>query len=111
MDVYATKTQGVAGKNIAKSLGIDQSKVQFAGIKDAKAITAQHITIENVSMEEALKIDIKDVEVRPVGYVREMLSLFYLLGNNFNITIDGIEGSEVTAKEKIIQTMRELDEI
>ena len=39
----------IAVKNIAKSLGIDQARVQFAGIKDAKAITAQHITIENVS--------------------------------------------------------------
>ena len=35
----------IAVKNIAKSLGIDQARVQFAGIKDAKAVTAQHITI------------------------------------------------------------------
>ena len=49
----------IAVKNIAKSLGIDQARVQFAGIKDAKAVTAQHITIENVSMEEAGKVDVK----------------------------------------------------
>jgi tRNA pseudouridine13 synthase len=101
----------IAVKNIAKSLGIDQTRVQFAGIKDAKALTAQHITIENVSMEEAGKINVEDMEVVPVGYVREMLSLFYLLGNNFNITIKGMIDSEVTAKEKITQIMRELDTI
>jgi tRNA pseudouridine13 synthase len=32
----------IAVKNIAKFLGIDQARVQFAGIKDAKAVTAQH---------------------------------------------------------------------
>ena len=101
----------IAVKNIAKSLGIDQARVQFAGIKDAKAVTAQHISIENVSFEEAEKIDVKDVEVRPVGYVREMLSLFYLLGNNFNIIIKDIRASEATTRENITQTMRELDEI
>ena len=83
----------IAVKNIAKSLGIDQARVQFAGIKDAKAVTAQHITLENILIEDVGKVDVKDIQVRPVGYVREMLSLFYLLGNNFTITIKSIKES------------------
>ncbi len=101
----------IAVKNIAKSLGIDQTRVQFAGIKDAKAITAQHISIENVSIEEAGKIDVNDIQIRPVGYVREMLSLFYLLGNNFTITIKSIKDSEATIEKRIAQTIQELDAI
>lgn len=101
----------IAVKNIAKSLGIDQTRVQFAGIKDAKATTAQHISIENVSIEEAEKINVKEVKVHPVGYVREMLSLFYLLGNNFTITVKSITESEETVKENITQTMQELEAI
>ncbi len=101
----------IATKNIAKSLGIDQARVQFAGIKDAKAVTAQHITIENVSMEEAAKIEVKDLQVRPIGYVREMLSLFYLLGNNFVITIKSIKEPEKIIKENIAKTAHELSEI
>ena len=101
----------IAVKNIAKSLGIDQARVQFAGIKDAKAITAQHISIENVSIEEAGKIDVKDIQIRSVGYVREMLSLFYLLGNNFTITIKSIKDSEATIEKRIAQTIQELDAI
>jgi tRNA pseudouridine13 synthase len=83
--------------------------VQFAGIKDAKAITAQYITIENVSMEDAGKVDVKDVKVQPIGYVREMLSLFYLLGNNFTITIKSIKDSESTVEKRVVQTMQQLD--
>ena len=101
----------IATKNIAMSLGIDQARVQFAGIKDAKAVTAQHITIENVSMEEVAKIEVKDIQVRPIGYVREMLSLFYLLGNNFTITIKSIKEPEVTIKENVAKTAHEINEI
>jgi tRNA pseudouridine13 synthase len=98
-------------RNIAKLLSIDQARVQFAGIKDAKAFTAQYITIEDVSIEEAMKINIEDAQVHPVGYVREMLSLFYLLGNNFTITIKSIKDSEKTVEKSIVQTMQELDTI
>ena len=99
----------IAVKNIAKFLGIDQARVQFAGIKDAKAVTAQHITLENVLTEDVGKIDIKEISVRPVGYVREMLSLFYLLGNNFTITIKSINCSEARIKESIMQSISELE--
>jgi tRNA pseudouridine13 synthase len=101
----------IAVKNVAKSLGIDQARIQFAGIKDAKAVTAQHISIENVSIEEVGKVEVRDLEVHPIGYIREMLSLFYLLGNNFNITIRSIKDSETTVKENITQTMQELDAV
>ena len=101
----------IAVKNIAKSLGIDQARVQFAGIKDAKAVTAQHVTIENVLIEDIGKVNVKDIEARPVGYVREQLSLFYLLGNNFTLTIKSIKYSEATVKKRVAQIMQELDAI
>jgi tRNA pseudouridine13 synthase len=95
-------------KNVAKSLGIVQNRVQFAGIKDAKAFTAQYITVENVSAEDAAKVDFKDVSLHPIGYVRERLSLFYLLGNNFTITIKNLTATEVDARMQIEQTIAEL---
>ncbi len=101
----------IAVKNVAKSFGIRPESVQFAGIKDAKAVTAQHITLENVSAEDAAKVDVKDVQVHPVGYVREQLSLFYLLGNNFTITIKNLNVPEAEAKEQIEQTMQQLTAI
>ena len=101
----------VATKNVAKSLGIDHFRVQFAGIKDAKAVTAQHITIENVAAEDAAKVDVTDVKVVPIGYVREMLSLFYLLGNSFTITIKDAEAHGAAASECIEQTMQQISAI
>ena len=99
----------VAIKNIAEQLGIDQTRIHIAGIKDAKAITAQHVTIENVTMEEAEKINIKDIEVRPVGYFRDALSQFYLLGNRFTITVKAVKHAESTIEMRLAETMLELE--
>jgi tRNA pseudouridine13 synthase len=101
----------IAIKNIAKSLGIDQGRVQFAGIKDAKAVTAQYITIENVLAEDVDRVDVRGVHVYPVGYVRDMLSLFYLLGNNFTITLKNLTVSQSVVETQIKQTAHALDSI
>ena len=101
----------IAVKNIAQALGVDQGRVQIAGIKDAKAVTAQHLTIEGCSFEDASKIDVKDIQVHPIGYVREALSTFYLLGNYFTINIKNINENEPEVKQRISQTMQELDAV
>ena len=99
----------IAVKNVAKQLGIDQRRIQIAGIKDAKAITAQHITIEDGLMEDASKVNVKDIQLYPVGYLREALSLFYLLGNHFTIKIKSIkhQGNQ-RLKQEFLRPMRNL---
>jgi tRNA pseudouridine13 synthase len=94
----------IATKNVATSLGIEPRRLQFAGIKDAKAATAQFITLENVSMEDAAKAEVTGVQLYPVGYVRELLSLFYLLGNHFTITIKNADADP----EQLTQTISKL---
>jgi tRNA pseudouridine13 synthase len=99
----------IALRNIAKQLRISQKQIQIAGIKDAKAVTAQHITIENCSMEDVSKVNVKDIEVRPVGYVRDKLSTYFLLGNNFTVRIKAIKLSESAIEKRITETARALD--
>ena len=99
----------IAVKNVAQFLGVEQGRVQIAGIKDAKAVTAQHLSIEGCSFEDASKIDVKDIQVHPIGYVRDALSTFYLLGNYFTIRIKNIDENEPEVNQRISQTMQELD--
>jgi tRNA pseudouridine13 synthase len=101
----------IALKNIAKQLDVSQRQIQIAGIKDAKAVTAQHITIENCSMEDASRVNVKDIKLRPVGYVREKLSTYYLLGNSFTISIKTIKHSESTIAKRVTETATALDAI
>lgn len=101
----------IAIKSIARQLGISQERVSIAGIKDAKAVTAQHITIEHCTIEDIAKVDVKDVEIRPVGYFRDKLAPYYLLGNNFRITIKALHLAEQTIARRIATAMRELEAV
>jgi tRNA pseudouridine13 synthase len=98
----------IAVKNVARSLGISQESIQFAGIKDAKAVTAQYVTIEGVSMEEAAAVHVKDVELRPVGFFRDCLCSFYLLGNNFKIALREVNKPKTALERGITSAVAEI---
>ncbi len=97
-----------AVKTVADRLGISMARIHVAGMKDAKAITAQHVTIEDVLVEDVRKVEIKDIELYPLGYFREELSSFYLLGNRFQIAVGSIKHSKSTVERRIQNTIREL---
>ncbi len=98
----------IAAKNVGAQLGLGQNTLQIAGIKDAKAVTAQYVTIENQTIEDAAKIAVKDVTLRPIGYLRNPLSVFYLLGNCFTIKITEITQPEAQVKEQVAHTITEV---
>ncbi|MEM3696308.1 MAG: tRNA pseudouridine(13) synthase TruD [Candidatus Bathyarchaeia archaeon] len=101
----------LAIKTIAKQLGLSPNNIHFAGIKDAKAVTAQFITVDGVSAYEIRKTKVKDIKIHPVGYLRHKLSTYYLFGNNFNITIRAISHSKSSIKKRIEKTIGELETI
>ena len=98
-------------REIANQLNINSGRVQIAGIKDAKAVTAQHITIEDVTPKEVKKIKVSDIKVRPLGYFRSKLSSYFLLGNNFHVTIRAVNHSKTTIKKRLAETLKELKTI
>jgi tRNA pseudouridine13 synthase len=100
-----------AVKAVADQLAIGTSQVQFAGLKDTRAITAQHITIEGATADEVSRVKVKDIELRPVGYVRNGLSQFYLLGNSFRLRIRGISHSESTVRRRINRVIEEASQL
>jgi tRNA pseudouridine13 synthase len=95
-------------KNIADQLGISMARIHTAGMKDARAVTAQHISIEDASIEDVQKVQVKDVELRALGYVREELSSFYLLSNAFRITIGSINHSKPIVEGRIQRVVQEV---
>jgi tRNA pseudouridine13 synthase len=101
----------VAVKKIANQLGIASGQIHIAGIKDAKALTAQHLTIEDASPEQVQKIHVKDIEIHQLGYTRNKLSAYYLLGNSFHIRIKAINHSKPAIKKRITKTVEELKAI
>lgn len=101
----------LAVRQIAQQLGIDYRAIQVAGIKDAKAWTAQHLSLKNVHPESLKKIRIEGLTITPIKYSHRPVSPYLLLGNHFRITIRkiSIRGSEI--KEKIDETWKQLENI
>jgi len=77
-------------REIARKLRLSLKNIHIAGIKDAKALTAQHISIENAEIEQVSKVKIEDVKLIPVKYSNRRVSAFHLYGNHFKITIRNI---------------------
>jgi len=94
----------LAVKKIAEQLGISQDRIQIAGIKDAKAVTGQHIAISRLIPEQLQKVKIKDISILPRDYSNEILNSSGLLGNKFRITIRAIEYS-VSVTQEIVETV------
>jgi tRNA pseudouridine13 synthase len=77
----------LALKEISKRLHISRNRIGFAGTKDKKAITSQLISLSGVKKEEAEQVKIKDIQLKPLYYSNERISLGYLKGNHFKIKV------------------------
>jgi len=98
-------------KAVANQLGVNVGRVQIGGIKDARAMTAQYMTIQGASASDIEKIQIRDLNVYPVGYVRNKLSSYYLLGNHFQITVRNLKHLKSTIGKRIARILEELEAI
>ncbi len=81
----------LAVKEVAKHLHISQKRVRFAGIKDTKALTAQHISLQNVEPSDVLGLQIRDISVFPGWFSHERMYSELIKGNRFHITIRNID--------------------
>ncbi|WP_298664991.1 tRNA pseudouridine(13) synthase TruD [uncultured Methanofollis sp.] len=76
-----------AMKSIAAALGISHRRISWAGTKDKNALTTQYIAIYGGEAEAVKALQIRDMEIEPLGMTQHALSLGALAGNRFAITI------------------------
>ncbi|MEJ2271332.1 MAG: tRNA pseudouridine(13) synthase TruD [Candidatus Bathyarchaeota archaeon] len=101
----------LAVREVAKRLRISQKRIRFAGIKDTKALTAQHISLQNVSPNKVLDLEIKDIKLYPKRFSRERMYSQLIKGNRFHITIRNIEQPVSVIQEKIKSVLEEIESI
>ncbi|HKZ95196.1 MAG TPA: tRNA pseudouridine(13) synthase TruD [Candidatus Bathyarchaeia archaeon] len=75
---------------VANKLGINVERIQIGGIKDAKALTAQHISVSRMLPEQATQIKTTSLWVYPLLFSNEKMDSSMLFGNNFHINIRAI---------------------
>lgn len=98
----------LATRRIAKQLSISDRRIQIAGIKDKKAVTAQHISLENVSPERVNRLKIHDIQLYPLRRSSTMVFPHMSFGNLFHLTLRGIGHSRHVVQERISETLNRL---
>jgi tRNA pseudouridine13 synthase len=96
---------------IAKRLGISVESISVAGIKDARAVTAQHISIGRVTPEQVSRVKIRDINLHPRGYRNEKVQPRLLLGNHFRIIVRAITHPPDVVETRIKSIRNELSDL
>jgi tRNA pseudouridine13 synthase len=98
-------------QKIARQLKIDPERVRIAGIKDAKAVTAQHVSVRTVTPEQISEVKIEDVSLYPLKYSREGAAPHLLLGNEFHITIRSIDCKSSEIEKRVMNVQDEFSDL
>jgi len=101
----------LAVREVAQRLRISQKRIRFAGIKDTKALTAQHISLQNVSPHKVLDVQIKDIKLYPQRFSRDRIYSQLIKGNRFHITVRGIDHPFSVVEERIKNVQEEIESI
>ena len=100
-----------AVRRLVRALGVPEGTVDFLGLKDAKALTYQFITVRGVRPEVLRGLELKGLRVIPVAFRTEPLSPDQLRANEFSIIVRGLELSEPELKERLKSILGELKEL
>ena len=83
-----------AVRRLSRSLGIPDGLVSFAGLKDARALTAQFVAIRGLKPERLRSLGIAEMSVVPVRFSSEPLGPEDLAFNRFDVVIRGLDLGE-----------------
>jgi tRNA pseudouridine13 synthase len=78
-------------KAIASHLGISHQRIGFAGTKDKRAVTTQHISIYKCTPEDIARLSIPDLSLTVLATSQHPINLGALEGNTFAIRISEID--------------------
>ncbi len=96
---------------LAKRLGIPEGLVDFLGLKDARALTAQFITVRGVRPKGLGELRPGELYVFPLKFRRKPLEPRELVANEFSIRIRGLRLDEAALAGRLDQLLSELGEV
>jgi len=97
-----------AVRNVARRLGVSPKRIRIAGMKDAKALTAQHISLQGVAPTRASQVKIKDITLHPIRFSNRRIFSQLLLGNQFQVVIRAISYTSSVVEKRVNNVQNEL---
>ncbi len=74
-------------KMIARALNISPGRIGYAGLKDARAVTRQTLSIDDVAPEAVERLNLAHIKTLKVNRHRNKLKIGHLAGNRFIIKV------------------------
>jgi tRNA pseudouridine13 synthase len=90
---------------IAHALNVRPNSIGYAGLKDARAITRQVLSVHQVPPEVIMTLDLPGVRVMWAERHRNKLKIGHLAGNRFTIRVRGVEESAMSACRTIMDVL------
>jgi tRNA pseudouridine13 synthase len=94
-----------AVRAIARALAVPFNSVAYAGLKDARAITCQLLSVHGVPPERVTALDLPDIQVMWAERHRNKLRIGHLRGNRFAIRVRNVDASAVPACQSILDVL------
>lgn len=93
--------------DLARQIGVDQRRIGVAGIKDKHALTAQRVSIRDVSPEKLGQVSSPHFFLKNVRGGKGALAMGDLAGNQFTIFVRMREGSDESSLRLTLADLRE----
>ena len=97
-----------AVRTIANKLDVSTERVQIAGIKDANAVTAQHVSVSRMLPEQAKQIKMSNLWLYPLQFSNEKIHSGMLFGNRFQVIVRAVNHPKSTIMERLESTRQKL---
>ncbi|MCJ2531422.1 MAG: tRNA pseudouridine(13) synthase TruD [Candidatus Thermoplasmatota archaeon] len=96
-------------RQLARALGVSRHRIRFAGTKDKRAVTTQHMTFEGLDEEVVASVHLKDVTLEPLYRASRKLTLGDLMGNRFRIRLREVDFPEDEVRARLVSLNDELE--
>jgi len=90
---------------LSKTAKVSERVIGYAGLKDARAVARQYVSLPKVRPERVLGIRHRKFKVLTAVRNEKPLKIGHLLGNRFTIKIRGADLSRVDAAREVLETL------
>lgn len=91
--------------DIARALGVRPRDIGLAGLKDARAVTRQTLSVEHVEPERILALELPRIRVLSAARHRRKLRVGHLAGNRFTIRLRDTDPSRLDDVREVLATL------
>lgn len=90
---------------IARNLKVQERDIGYAGMKDAVGVTRQTISIQRITPEKALSLDLEGIRILSAERHSNKLKIGHLKGNRFRVMVRGVSDSAAQLLPALLDTL------